>query len=172
MGSSPLLVSFPGVQYNLFCVSANLLRLLYTGCDVSRLSDFIVDFCRRNAPSQNVDDAYCAFVWSMVVQQPEVRVGTAPEGAPEVYIAPQHKIGYKKFKGKGKGKGDDDEEEGATEASLHLIPDAASKPLDELKAEYGDALRIAVDPQRSFVAITGSHIRVYAHPFVIRGLIY
>jgi oxalate---CoA ligase len=98
----------------------------------------------------------------MVAQQPEVRVGTAPEGAPEVYIAPQHKVGNKKGKGKGKAKDGEDDEGESTEASLHFIADAASKSLDELKAEYGDALRIAVDPQRSFVAITGSHIRVYA----------
>lgn len=98
----------------------------------------------------------------MVVQQPEVRVGTAPEGAPEVYIAPQHRSAARKSKGKGKAN-DAAEEDDSPELALQPIPDAASKSLNELRAEHGDALRIAVDPQRSFVAITGSHIRVYAY---------
>lgn len=84
----------------------------------------------------------------MVAQQPEVRIGLAPPGAQEVYIAPQaiKNVGAKS---------------GAV-GSLEIIPDAESRPLNELRAQYGDSLRIAVDPERSFVAITGSHIRVYA----------
>lgn len=86
----------------------------------------------------------------MVAQQPEVRIGLAPPGAQEVYIAPQaiKNAGAKSGAG---GVG-----------SLEVIPDTENRPLNELRVQYGDSLRIAVDPERSFVAITGSHIRVYA----------
>lgn len=99
-------------------------------------------------------------MWPAVVQQPEVCVGIAPDGAPEVYVAPQQSKQQKKLK-KAKKKGEivpDDEP--APAVSLDLVEDAALRSLEDLKAQYGDALRIAVDPERSFVAITGSHIRV------------
>ena len=102
-----------------------------------------------------MDDAYCAFVWSVVAQQPEVRVGTVPEDTRDVYIATQPSK-----KEKGKAKEDEEDEAALQERSLQLVPDAAQKTLDELIAEYGDALRIAIEPNRLFVALTGSHIRV------------
>ncbi|GJE87719.1 hypothetical protein PsYK624_038020 [Phanerochaete sordida] len=134
------------------------------GCDASRLRDFVTDFYKSKSSPQNVDDAYCAFVWSVVAQQPEVRVGTVPEGAPEVYIATQPSK-------KGKAKYRADEEAAPQERSLQLVPDAAQKTLDELVAEYGDALRIAIEPDRLFVALTGSHIRPSKlTPMVYSGL--
>lgn len=125
-----------------------------------------MDFHEHQGAPQTVDDAYCAFVWSVVAQHPEVRVGTVPEGSVEVPIAPRQRQkekgaeqekGSKKSKGPSKAKEDD-----AAVVQLQLIPDAALRSLDELKEEYGDALRIAVSPERSLVAITGSHFRVYA----------
>ena len=118
-----------------------------------------------------MDDAYCAFIWSVVVQQPDVRVGIAPEGAPEVYVAPQQSKTPASAK-KGKKKADDEDgDEGAAPTSLVPVPDAPLKTLEELKAQHGDKLRIAVDPERSFVAITGSHIRVGAFVAVcMRGI--
>jgi oxalate---CoA ligase len=132
---------------------------------VNRLQDFITEFYAHSGAPQTVDAAYCAFVWSIVVQHPEVRVGIAPEGAPEVYIAPQYSktastSKNKKKKKKKKKEGQEEEEESSTAEKLVVIEDAAVRPLDDLKQEYGDKLRIAVDPQRSLVAITGSHIRV------------
>ncbi|KAJ3858620.1 hypothetical protein EV359DRAFT_68862 [Lentinula novae-zelandiae] len=60
------------------------------GCDVSWLSDFIKDFYSHSGSDQKVDDAFCAFVWSLVVQQPTVLVGTLPPTiTSEVWIAPQ-----------------------------------------------------------------------------------
>lgn len=135
-----------------------LLTYSYSGCDVSRLRDFIADYHSQAHSPQNVDDAYCAFVWSVVAQQPEIQVGTAPEGDPEKYMVAQSD---KRDKSKSKHK-----EEPPVLSPLTLIPDASLKSLDELKAEYGDALRIAVVPERSFIALTGSHIRVYA-PFFL-----
>jgi oxalate---CoA ligase len=128
---------------------------------VNRLQDFITEFYAHNGAPQTVDAAYCAFVWSIVVQHPEIRVGIAPEGAPEVYIAPQYsKTASTSKSKKKKKKGQEEEEEGSTAEKLVVIEDAAVRPLDDLKQEYGDKLRIAVDPERSLVAITGSHIRV------------
>lgn len=47
--------------------------------------------------------------------------------------------------------------------SLELVEGARHRHLEDLKREYGDNLRIAVDPETSFAAITGSHIRVCVH---------
>ncbi|KAI0374486.1 hypothetical protein BV20DRAFT_961659 [Pilatotrama ljubarskyi] len=129
------------------------------GCDVSRLRDFIVDFYAHpsssGARTQNVDDAFCAFVWSVIVQQPGVRVGTVPDGvSTEVYIAPQASAARK-----AKAKGEEAVEEAAPATALDVIPDATIRPLEDLRNEYGDRLRIAVDPETSFAALTGSHIR-------------
>lgn len=134
------------------------LHLFLTGCNVSRLSDFIAGFyTSKDDHAQLVDDAFCAFVWSLVVQQPSVRVGTLPSGSPpEVYIAPQTSA---KRKAAAKG----EKITGDVPPSLELVEDARHRPLEDLKREYGDDLRIAVDPETSFAAITGSHIRVRAH---------
>lgn len=43
---------------------------------------------------------------------------------------------------------------------LELVSDARTRSLDDLKMQYGDDLRIAVEPEAIFAAITGSHIRV------------
>ncbi|CAL1696293.1 unnamed protein product [Somion occarium] len=132
------------------------------GCNVSRLRDFILDFYARSEQAQVVDDALCAFVWSVVVQQPNVRVGIVPPDVDwEVYIAPQPST-------KRKGKGQTEGEEDGQPVSLQVIPDAAIKPLEELVRQYGNTLRIAVDPETSFVAISGSHAR----PAKLTGMVY
>jgi oxalate---CoA ligase len=103
---------------------------------------------------QVVDDAYFAFVWSLVVCQSTVRVGTVPDGATtEVYIAPQQS---QKRKSKEKDRVDGTQ----SVTPLTLLPDARSSTFDDLQSQYGDALRISVDAHTSFAAITGSHIRV------------
>ncbi|KAF9458331.1 hypothetical protein BDZ94DRAFT_1270875 [Collybia nuda] len=123
------------------------------GCDVSRLRDFIVEFYQHTGTPQNPDDAFCAFVWSLVVQQPTVRVGVVPPGiTSEVWVAPQTSA-----KRKAKAKGQEHIETKPTE--LDFVPDAKNRTLDDLRREYGDNLRIAVDPDAIYAAITGSHIR-------------
>lgn len=134
------------------------------GCDVSRLRDFIVEYYSHPSPSQaqgqNVDDAFCALVWSFIVQQPGVRVGTIPPGgSTEVYIAPQASA-VRKAKAKAKAKGEEAMEEPEARTGLDSVPDAAIRPLEDLIRQYGDQLRIAVDLETTFVALTGSHIRV------------
>ncbi|KAI0724234.1 hypothetical protein C8T65DRAFT_704140 [Cerioporus squamosus] len=129
------------------------------GCDVSRLRDFITEFYSHPSSSQvhgqTVDDAFCAFVWSVIVQQPGVRVGIIPAGgSTEVYIAPQASAIRK-----AKAKGEEAVDEPAPATSLDIIDDAAVRPLHELREQYGDQLRIAVDPETTFAALTGSHIR-------------
>ncbi|KAG0697275.1 hypothetical protein DFH29DRAFT_947152 [Suillus ampliporus] len=124
------------------------------GCNVSRLRDFIVGFHSHDATHpQVVDDVFCAFVWSIVVQQPTVRVGTVPAGvSSEVYVAPQTSA-----KRKAAAKGEVFVEEAPP--SLALVENARARSLEDLKTEYGEDIRIAVDPETSFAAITGSHIR-------------
>lgn len=92
----------------------------------------------------------------MIVQQPGVRVGTIPPGtSTEVFIAPQPST-----KASGKSNGDVQTQEPLILSTLTIIPDAALRSMDDLKAEYGETLRIAADPETIFVAITGSPIRV------------
>lgn len=83
-----------------------------------------------------------------------MRVGTIPPGgATEVFIAPQTSA---KRKAAAKG-----EALLAEEAPvLDVVPNATARSLEDLKVEYGDNVRIAVDPATSFAAITGSHLRV------------
>ncbi|EGO01685.1 hypothetical protein SERLA73DRAFT_166216 [Serpula lacrymans var. lacrymans S7.3] len=141
------------------------------GCDVSRLRDFVIGFYSTDTSHpQVIDDAFCAFIWSVIVRQPTVRIGTILPGVSEVYVAPQ--ISAKR---KALAKGEEHVEEAPP--SLDLIPDANFRSLEDLKVRYGDTLRVAVDPQTSFAAITGSHIRppklspmVYtALQFITRG---
>jgi len=145
--SNPLLSTFWRASLNYTCI----------GCNVSRLRDFIAAFYNNyDGPQQVVDDAFCAFLWSIVVQQPAVRVGVVPPGTTsDVYVAPQTSA-KRKAAAKGEGVVED------TPPVLQIIEDAREHTLEELKHRYGDDLRIAVDPETSFVAITGSHIRVRA----------
>ncbi|KAI0344000.1 hypothetical protein BDW22DRAFT_1355246 [Trametopsis cervina] len=128
------------------------------GCDTNRLQDFISEFYAHSGAQQTVDAAYYIFVWSLIVQHPEIRVGIAPDGAPEVYIAPQPSKGTPATKGKKKAAGNEDDHPDAV-GRLEVIEDAAAKSLEDLKKQCGDKLRVAVDPERSLVAITGSHIK-------------
>jgi hypothetical protein len=132
------------------------------GCNVSRLRDFIVGFYSHDATHpQVVDDAFCAFVWSIIAHQPTVRVGTVPAGvSSEVYVAPQTSA-----RRKAAAKGEVLVEEAPP--SLTLVKNARDRSLEDLKAEYGEDLRIAVDPETSFAAITGSHIRVCSNRHLI-----
>lgn len=155
---------FPApITARVFVFEPSLAHLFLThvhrlGCNVSRLRDFIAGFySSQDDHPQHVDDAFCAFVWSLVVQQPSVRVGTLPPGSiSEVYIAPQTSA---RRKAAAKG---EELTEGAP-SSLVLVEDARHRHLEDLRREYGDHLRIAVDPETSFAAITGSHIRVRAY---------
>ncbi|KAG6837874.1 hypothetical protein H0H93_013027 [Arthromyces matolae] len=123
------------------------------GSNVSRLRDFIVDFYSHNTSPQNPDDSFCAFIWSLVAQQPTVRIGTVPPGiTSEVWVAPQ--ISAKR---KAKAKGEEHVETKPPE--LDIVPGARDRTLDHLQKEYGDNLRIAVDPDAIYAAVTGSHIR-------------
>ncbi|KAJ7770882.1 hypothetical protein DFH07DRAFT_805534 [Mycena maculata] len=125
------------------------------GCNVSRLRDFVVDFYAHSTTTstQNPDDAFCAFIWSLVVQQPTVIVGIIPEGiTSEVWIAPQNSA-----KRKAKAKGEETVE--VDPPRLDIVPDARNRSLDDLKVQYGDKLRLAADPEATYAAITGTHIR-------------
>lgn len=120
------------------------------------MKDFIIDFYAQPEALhlQNPDDAFCAFVWSLVARQPTIRVGTIPEGLTSgVWIAPQTS---KKKKAKERG----EEHIDAKPPELDPIPDATNRSLESLAEEFGDRLRIAVEPNAIYAAITGSHIRV------------
>ena len=112
---------------------------------------------------QNLDDSYYTFVWSLLAQQPSVRIGVLPEGqSAQVYVPPQPRVSKK-----GKNAQDDDSQKGSPTApdTLDLIPGATYCPLSDLIQQYGKRLRIAVDSETCFVAITGSHARVIVSSF-------
>ena len=77
----------------------------------------------------------------------------------EVWIAPQ--ISAKR---KAKAKGEEHVE--TTPTQLDIVPGARDRSLDDLQREYGDKLRIAVNPDAIYAAVTGSHIRVRIYPLV------
>jgi len=49
---------------------------------------------------------------------------------------------------------------GSCPPTLEPIPQPKTTPLEYLSEAYGDRLRLAVDPDAIFAAVTGSHIRV------------
>ena len=60
-----------------------------------------------------------------------------------------------------KAKGEDiTAEDSAPASGLNVVDDAAIRSLEDLRGQYGDSLRVAVDPETTFAALTGSHIRV------------
>ncbi|KAJ7596727.1 hypothetical protein C8J56DRAFT_295687 [Mycena floridula] len=124
------------------------------GCQASSFRRFVVDFYTDNLlQSQNTDDAFCSFVWSLVVRRPTVRVGTVPDGvSSDIWVAPQTSAKRKALLA-----GQEHVSEAPPE--LALIPDAKSRSLDDLIAEYGDSLRIGLDSDAIYAIITGSHIR-------------
>ncbi len=92
-----------------------------------------------------------------------MRVGTVPDGTTtEVHIAPQQSQ-------KRKVKSSVDDAPPVT--LLALLPDARSTTLDDLQLKYGDTLRVAVDAETSFAAITSSHIRVCSLYFLLVTLV-
>ncbi|KAG8693487.1 hypothetical protein FRC09_010467 [Ceratobasidium sp. 395] len=127
------------------------------GSDVTRLRQIISQYYSvhplTSDRAQNVDDKFCAFIWSWLASQSGVVVGVAPSGAEAVYFPPR--TGEAKVAIKGKSKAQPD-----SAASLSpLPPDEATQPLDVLVTKYGGGLRIAVAPDVCFACITGSHIR-------------
>ncbi|KAL5495552.1 hypothetical protein ACEPAI_1015 [Sanghuangporus weigelae] len=126
------------------------------GCNVSRLRDFVGDFySSRISMHQNLDDSYHTFVWSLVAQHPSVRIGLFPLGqTADIYIPPQPRVSKQ-----GKNRQDDVQTDGSIAGALDLIPNASHFPLHELVRIYGDRLRIALDSETCFEAVTGSHAR-------------
>lgn len=101
-----------------------------------------------------MNDAFGAFVWSILVQQPSILVGLLPEKTTsEVYVAPQTSA-----KRKARGKGDIDDNRFVP--NLSVLSEGKLMPLGNLKHLYGAALRIAVDPSVCFATVTGLHVRV------------
>ncbi|KAF9523601.1 hypothetical protein CPB83DRAFT_821291 [Crepidotus variabilis] len=118
------------------------------GCSTSRLRDFIHNFYahKQALHVQNLDDSFCACVWSLLVQQPTVSVGLIPKGVTtDVWIAPPPSA---------KRKGQQ-----VAPQQLELLHDWKSKPLPLLVEQYGENLRMAAEPNTIFAAITGSHVR-------------
>lgn len=145
------------------------------------MRQFIQGFYTSQQPwgIQNVDDGFHTFVWTLLVRQPSVRVGLVPEGdAVEVYIAPQRRrsnlvakpkkkllvpepVPFPALDGRdGRRVVTDDSTSELVLGRLQPIPEATTCSLETLVYKYGQSLRVAVDPETCFRAITGTHIRV------------
>jgi len=144
-----------------------MLTSFCTGCTLDRLKEFISRFSETAFPSslgpprndsdsknessrrnkkQTVDDAYCAYVYSLIARHPSIVIGTVPPDTPPVWIAPPpHKKG---------------EAPPPPPVSLDAIEGAKDRSMRELEDAYGPQLRIAADKATSFVTLTGSHNRV------------
>ncbi len=132
----------------------------FTGCSVSRLRHFVSDFYSSHVSAvQNVDDTYFKFIWSIVAQHPSVTVGTTSNPAQGLYFPPQPRK---------KGHKSDGDEEAEPVAQLERIEDGRKRSLVDIVNDYGDAVRIAVDPDTCFVVITGSHARVSHYSLVLK----
>ena len=120
------------------------------GCDAQRLQKIVSDFYRSTSEpiQQNLDESFQSFVWKTLSRIPYVKVGLLPDGQhTDVYVPPQPRKKDGEARGSGALRG------------LEDIPDASSVEPHHSGA-YGGRLRIAVDSDRCFVAITGSHTRV------------
>ncbi|KAF8526018.1 hypothetical protein BU17DRAFT_41424 [Hysterangium stoloniferum] len=140
------------------------------GCDASRFKQFVRSFYESRHPSvnQTLDDPFYTFTWRLLVQQPSVRVGTVSQGnATEVYIAPTPSKRPVTLKSKKKQVPPvpapfpvlDNIEGSNTSDHLDPIPEDEVDSLTNLVERYGTDLRVAVDPETCFRAITGSHAR-------------
>lgn len=148
---------------------------VYIGCDFHRLRSFVDGFY-VDAP-QRVDDTFFAFVWTaLLAQHPAVRLGVVPQSAnpisrtvdvstpsaPEVYVAPQPSK-----RARAKVKPGTEAAASETPAAMRLEPlpgTMRERAPTELLNEFGEVLRVAVDSQTIFVALTGSHLRVRSPP--------
>ncbi|KAF8634442.1 hypothetical protein AX15_000891 [Amanita polypyramis BW_CC] len=125
------------------------------GCSVTRLKDFIVEYYTSSEPpiGQCPDDSFCTFVWPLIVGHSTVQVGLKPpDVTSEVWIAPQTSA-------KRKVKAEGEEAVDISPSKLIPIANAKSRPLADLIHEYGNDLRIAIEPDAIYAAITGTHIR-------------
>jgi hypothetical protein len=119
------------------------------GCSVVNWPNVIGSFYERpdSKGTQTVDDEYVSYVWSLFVRFSGVRVGIRPQGARDIWIAPN--------------------------ASRSKVKDIAPKPelqpigdklftstFCDLVAEFGDSLRVTADRDIIFETLTGSHVQV------------
>ena len=90
-------------------------------------------------------------MWSLVVQHPTVQVGLKPpDVTSEIWIAPQSSA-KRKLKS---------EVQDILPSKLISIANAKTRPLLDLIQEHGDNLRIAIEADAIYAAITGTHVRV------------
>lgn len=96
--------------------------------------------------AQTVDDDYVSYIWSLFIRFSGVRIGIRPQGAPDIWVAPN--------------------------ASRSKVKDIAPKPelrsigdrlftstFRDLVTEFGVSLHVAADRDIIFETLTGSHVQ-------------
>jgi oxalate---CoA ligase len=132
------------------------------------LRAFVEEFWSQKDPAAQVlDTQYFDFVWKTLAGHPAIRIGTIPEGAVDVVIAPQNSTkrlstNNDKLPRRESQLNDDATygEDETRDSSLHPISSASTRKLDDLIAEHGTTLRIAVSSDVVLSSITGTHVRV------------
>ncbi|EJU05245.1 hypothetical protein DACRYDRAFT_113419 [Dacryopinax primogenitus] len=156
-------IAFDGDYGKLRVQSRVLVVLTNFCCDASRLKTFIEKFyCGNSKTRQNVDDGFRALVWTYIVQHPSVRVGFRPPSVTEdVFIADDIDRSRSKATRRqryvNQGNRLAHEEGTSLPGLISLRPEEVEDSnLDQLLEKYGQDLRVAVDPEHCFQAITGS----------------
>lgn len=135
--------------------------MLNLGTDISRLDTFVSEFYSPSRstsssmappPQQNQDEHFLTFVWSILSEQEDISIGVIKVAEKESESEEESKGGKRK--------------NGNSKASI-----TSSHSLEELPAEefqlgrkalmekYGDDLRIMVDPDVAWAALTTSHAK-------------
>ncbi|KAG8894244.1 hypothetical protein FRB99_001391, partial [Tulasnella sp. 403] len=149
-----------------FVASTYVIPTSFIGCDIGRLGTFIDDYYKNHSyigsQRQCVDESFQSFVWSLIVQEASVTVGLVPEGSSPVYIAPQPSAVRKRKKAQSESIPQSTQDPShSTPWTLELLDttEVFGTNLSQLREKYGSTLRIAVDHNTSYAAITGSHVR-------------
>ncbi|KAI5477638.1 B-block binding subunit of TFIIIC family protein [Pseudohyphozyma bogoriensis] len=146
------------------------------GTDVSSLASFVELYYSQPSTSHQVqvlDEQFISFVWDTLVQLEEVRVAVLSANEDdaaedkddaekdeemEMEDEDDDEDGPKK-KNKGKGKAKAKVAQAPTFELNEVSDEERYLGRDVLVDKYGDKLRIAVSPEETWAAITGSHAR-------------
>ena len=148
---------------------------LSVGTDVGRLRSFVDSYHSKTA-LHGCDDAFFAFIWSILVQEDDITLAVLePVVAPPASPPPQvDDMPGREQEGETASlppvKKGQHKKRAAPPAPTHTLvslgADDVLRPLEDLLEEHGDRLRVTVSPEASWVAITGSHNRVCPCPLL------
>lgn len=134
---------------------------LIIGTDVSRLDTIVADFyspARSTStiapPQQNLDEYFLNFIWNILCEQDDISIGIIDAEVQE------EEEGGEEGKPKSKGKKKGSMKGIVSQALLDLSAEEVAMGKKSLIEKYGDNLRITVNADVSWAALTTSHVKV------------